>query len=888
MKQKIQWNSIKNKLLAVLLALCTTILALPAGFSSQAAVFPEFRSPINYGRGAFSAEVQGTAICYDSEGNPEICYGLQGGWLYIVNPVNGQLKRKERIQGATQLHSLVTGSDGNVYFNPYNANNLKRYNPKTGEITDLKGFNRNGTNICCQSAYDGKIYFGVYHADGGRVLEYDILNDTTYDYGVIKNGAQYVEGVAADEKYIYAGVGPSSADQPDIHAVIRIDKTTERKKQIVGPVKNISVFREITVAGDNILVFFNGGTGVFDKVTYNQSQLIKWFRPSSPHSEVHPEYPNKVYGIYSDNKLYEYDLDTYTLTPLTEILPTAGKVSGLGWVKIDGRWALEFHTQFFNYIGYYYPDTNETVINLPPDITNEDVGPHINGFEMSPDDVLYIGGYQTSMSAYDTVEEKFIYKIPNWPQNEGTGFMNGKVYFGTYSDAVMYRYDPKEPIKYVPYKYDENYQGAGNNPTMVWDIQNNQDRPYLVENYGDKLYIGTTCGYGKLGGALNIYEEDEEGNPSKKEIHRHIIPDQSITGIAVKGDLVYLSGTIRGGLGITPTETQAKMAVLDTKKGELTVEPFVPNLPVVGTTSTTIGDLSFGPDGLLWGVSEKEGLVFAMDSETFEVKKYAVTNAGDDRGALTRPLYLRWGPDGLLYTNAGWHISVIDPETAQYKKILAQSVSLMTLDSLGNIWYTRGGSEFCKLPRVMDEDVIQSRVDLAKQQVVVSGTLLESSTTTLKIEAPDGTIVMFDEFEAKASQKFTKKYVVDPLQNGTYTVYLDNKNMKTPYVCELEVETPNDVLRAESTLTVEDNVQGTVGVSNFYSTSKTVQVLLAGYQHKNGKENMVCAERIVKTIPAGAYEVIELSMDKNSQADTYRIFVWDDNLNPIITEKTVR
>ena len=61
-----------------------------------------------------------------------------------------------------------------------------------------------------------------------------------------------------------------------------------------------------------------------------------------------------------------------------------------------------------------------------------------------------------------------------------------------------------------------------------------QDRPYGMVNADGKLYIGTMAGYGKLEGALSVYDPETGGCTTWKSP----VPEQSIVSLA------YLDGKV--------------------------------------------------------------------------------------------------------------------------------------------------------------------------------------------------------------------------------------------------------------------------------------------------------------------------------------------------------
>lgn len=62
------------------------------------------------------------------------------------------------------------------------------------------------------------------------------------------------------------------------------------------------------------------------------------------------------------------------------------------------------------------------------------------------------------------------------------------------------------------------------------------------------------------------------------DVYRDIVKDQSIFGLAYHDGKIYGGTSLVGGLGISPTETQAKLFVFDVAKREKIAE-FTPMIP---------------------------------------------------------------------------------------------------------------------------------------------------------------------------------------------------------------------------------------------------------------------------------------------------------------------
>ena len=655
--------------------------------------FPHYGETESFGRGNWSADVHGGAICYDKEGNPLLCFGIQGGHFYVVDITTGEVKH-DYFYDAGYIYSnvIVTAADGKVYTNGYPAKQFKVYDPIADTFESLEINLDDGTPLAhaiLQGAFvtdDGKIFIGNFRNEGAEVFEYDIYTQNVINHGVVWEKGAYIKALSATDKYIYCGMGTG----PEVARIIRIDRKTGEKTHFLENPGGGIIYSMNLENGVFTAVTF-GNISIVDENTLERTAIVR----NSGGNRVSMRSPyNKNIFYHSDGEstyvsdgLFEYDMESKQDKKVADYPFDGEGLMICPWAELpNGDWVLPVMTSKVSGIGYYNPKTGEMKAFETSQIP--DAGPQIQSMEISPDNIIYIGGYQSSMGVYDIDGERFLYSLPTWEQNEGVGFLNGKTYFGVYTDATVWRYDPEKPINFKKYLFTREYQGDEYNPAMVYDIQDDQDRPFVLKGYKNKLYVGTFPGYSQFGGTLTIYEEDENGQPSAK-VFRHVVPNEAINGVAVKDNLVYLSGSIKPGLGVKPIETEAHISVFDTNT-ETVIDTFTPDLPSVGTSSPSIGELSFGPDGLLWGVSEKDGLVFAMNPETYEVEKYVVTAPGFDRGGLARPLYLRWGDDGLLYTTAGWNVSVIDPETMEFKK-LTQNCSLMTLDYDGNVWYAKGG-----------------------------------------------------------------------------------------------------------------------------------------------------------------------------------------------------
>ena len=914
----------KNKL--ILFVILTILAAVPVG-ATDGKGFPyitPYDSRENFGNGVQSTDIHKTAVCYDENGRALLCFGVQGGFFFAVDIETGEIVDKFNFDaGYIFCNAAATATNGKVYMSGYPATHLYVYDPSDHTFESLEAaVFTNGQHRAGCADKSGNVFFGTYSSSGASLFGFNTATGQVTDYGILDADAHYITAMAADDDYIYCGMGTAPATKG-----IRVNKKTG--EQTVFANVGSGMFKEIELTENKILMRGSGGTFVIDKGTLTQDYRAAGLQISSGA----PYDATRFYVMDTSCKINEYNEGSSTYSVVGKMDLVSERESKIcPWARLsDGSDVIPFVSEFMEELGYFNPKTGNFVKFEFSANDVPDSGPQIQSIEISPEGVIYMGGYQTSMSAFDIKKERFLYSIQDWTQNEGAGFLNGKVYFGTYTGASMWRYDPEKEMNYTPASYGV-YQGHDANPALVYDIDEAQDRPFVVKGYRDKLYVGTMSTYGELGGALVIYWEDEEGTPHGKTF-RNVIPKQSITGIAVRDNLVYLSGTIRGGLGVTPTETEAKIAIFDTET-ETVIKTVTPDLPGIGTASVTIGELSFGPDGNLWGVSNLNGLVFAMDPETLEVEKYVEISPGDDRGALARPLYLRWGEDGLLYTTAAWVVSAVNPKTMETLRI-APNCSLMTLDPWGDVWLGKGKgfvrqqvNKLDRLKLIVENTDLTAYSDKGKEELValfneaseyneassekeiidISDRIIsirnslykindhiknfkgeiENKYQTLKISGhsekgeqikisiynPEGKAVMFDVISPEADKDFSKTYRVDPLVKGEYSIYFKTEEMEHEAVRKITAAPPENTMFSETFMNEDLSFGGRI--SNFYAYPKKIRFAYARFG-SDGK--LIEVKTDLMNIPAGEFKFFEGTGEKKD-GEWVKLLLWD-NMMPV-------
>ena len=134
----------------------------------------------------------------------------------------------------------------------------------------------------------------------------------------------------------------------------------------------------------------------------------------------------------------------------------------------------------------------------------------------------------------------------------------GKLYLCYYGGAVMNLYDPAKPFWKVGTTADSN-------PITFGGIGDGHLRPRaMIRGPGGLIYIGSAPPYGQLGGAMAVWDPQQN---KTIEYYRNLVTNQSIVSLAYepKSGLIFGGSGNWGGGGTHPTEKEAKFFAFDPK-----------------------------------------------------------------------------------------------------------------------------------------------------------------------------------------------------------------------------------------------------------------------------------------------------------------------------------
>lgn len=800
---------------------------------------------------------QAGVIQRNSLGENEVYYHSNGlpGTFSVLDAETGKNKFSEPIPNTEALWAMTIGPDKNIYFAGTGDGKLYRYLPEQKKVEYL-GSNPSSKWVWdLEAAPDGKIYGGTFEdKKNGKVFEYDIYTGAFRDYGAVREGQDYVRGLTVYGDYIYTALGTN------IH-LYKIHRVTGEKTEIIVPGYSGNTGTSSDVFIVNNKLFFSVSTAnmvVLDMDTY---EIESKFSYNCMISDPYPANPNLIFYKNGTN-LYQYDFSTKssTLIPLSVPLPDTPRVKDMTWIDMKtgekaGKTVLAMVTQYGEYM--LYDPTDNWISFVELEIAAQPV--RIQSMDVSPKDGrLYFGGYQRGMSIYNPFTNNVDLNISSFPQPEGIGFLNDDVYHGTYVGAIMYRFDPSKPVS------------LNNNPKLVYDIQGHQDRPFAITSGNNKLFAGTVPDYGVLGGTLAIYDETTDTWTQ----YNNIVEDQSIISLAYRDGLLYGGTSVWGGLGSVPTKSEAKIFVWDVANGKK-IDEFTPIIPNIDEKPKMIGDMSFGPDGYLWGIVD--GTIFAMDVTTKKVVKSKVIQPSLYNTSKWKAYKIRWSPDGMIYTTLSRKLVAIDPSTLSYKVIDNGFINDMTLGIDGSIYYApEAGTNLSRIA-IPETDATLSSINI--DGVPLKG--FSPGILEYTCDLPVDSVVQATATQAKAT--VATQILLDKKQ-AIISVTGSDKKSKLEYKInlvgasnKLYIETPvitNLAGEAVQKLSKGDTIKASVNITNNTSENKSATLITALYDNNNSLRNI---SSMAKEIPVGSKENFstELVLPEQIEGYSLKIFLWD-------------
>lgn len=573
--------------------------------------------------------------------------------FHVINLDNNTLIRSLPLEGGGDVWSHTVAPNGTVYIAA--GGQLWAYFPSTKQVE--KVFTFSGETVFWALDHDehGNIYIAT--GPGGKIIKYDPASKTSRDYGRLMGhiSQEYVRSIAYSKGYIYGGTS--------INEIHKINVDTGEKQEIAAPLNEKAYVYDLDIVDDKYLIarFDTSQTRYIYDLDKNKWLDVKIENSSSGLHLAKTSLNGKIY-MPVNGQIQAFNLNTLQLEELGT--PYGTGFRGADWVEIDDPDLPGVSLITMNFNGgytYYNVQTNKIkqIANfLPP-------APSITHvFAKGNNGKIYITGMQASKAAeYDVFNHAFKL-IPMGQAGSVTPFED-KVYFGVYPHAEFEVYEPAN----------------GNNPKKLFNIGDEQDRP-LNGIIGDgKIFVANIPDYLKLGGAMMVYDPKGADPAQSFKVYRNIVQDQSIISLAYKNGIIYGSTNINGGLSSQTVAKEAKIFAWDVQKEQKIAEISI-SIPGLNNPPS-IGGLSIGPDGLLWG--GVNGYVFAIDPASMAMVKYKNLYPSDSSWGQWGSFHAEWS-DGVLYMHLGRRLTAIDPVTLNHVK-LADSEAF-TIGEDGHIYFS--------------------------------------------------------------------------------------------------------------------------------------------------------------------------------------------------------
>lgn len=636
---------------------CLTLVLSVVTWTSAALASCE-EALIDLGTPISAVVIADAAYGLGPEGEPYL-YVLVKGPPALFNVIDVRTSKRvfaQPLPNTKMSWGMAVGPDDAVYIATSMQGKMYRWKPGAAAVEDLGVMISGETHLWTIAiARDGTVYSGTY--PGGRAFAYDPATGVVRDFGQIAEGAAYARAIAVSEQHLFVGTGARTG------RIFQIDRKTGDKTEIPLP-PDVHPTLIMNLAFREGLLFTSvktqDGYLVYDTEAKNWSH----HRLTLP-SPAGPD--GKLYSL--SGSLYVFDPETGDWTS-TGFRPRGGGARSYGWLALgDSDFPGQSLVSTDMRGGYwmYNPQTGKGK-SLTADVQASPVP--IRSIEAGPDGRVYIGGYLSpgAAAAYDPASGTLV-RLPGMGQIEGWGAHGEELLIGVYPRAEIFRCDPREPWNY------------GKNPRKLFEIGQQQDRPFAFASNGRQVAIGTVPEAGQLGGALTVADL-ESGD---RQTFRNVVQDQSIISLVFHEQSGLLAGgsSISCGLGIEPAAKEGTLFLWDIEAGE----KIWSGTPVPGQMGVT--GLTAGPSGILWGITGQ--FLFRFDPEQLRV--IDVINLFPDE-TLSDPAtewvngYLNLHSDGYWYGLARSRVFRLDPRSMKSEELIRHA-AYFAQDENGDILFAR-------------------------------------------------------------------------------------------------------------------------------------------------------------------------------------------------------
>lgn len=562
--------------------------------------------------------------------------------LYLVNAETLEEEKHVLPKGSNcGMNSFVKGNNNDLYFASHAGSSLYKFDLDSKQFQKLAVLSK--TSSCFVGSYfssSGKIYVGTYPT--GCFYQYDL------EFGNVKK----FETIPGENIGLYC---TSFIDLPDGKMLIMtagsnpgismFDPKTETCEIIYGgnPEQEPRGWFNGFLDEDRILIRYPHDLRVFN---WKNLGFEKNMLDDFPDKICQMEKVGEDYYFTGNPSRKMFRLTQGEITPVKDGFPNFNLPTRLH--HLGNR---EFICMGDNGLAIRFGlDTGEMRSHQ---VDNEsDCGMGLQFLDKVPGEHVVIGAHfiNSQMFRIDLSSgkcESSINKVvPNPGQlNCGTTF-KGKYYIGSYVGAVISEYDWNK-------SYIQN-----ENPCVVMEIGQGQNRPVDMVNDGTYIYIATVADYGKLGGAITVFDPDS----GEYKVYRDFVDKQNPTGIFYHPESRLLVGgtNIYGDCGTAKSGTdEAVLFLWDTvqRKTVFTCSPWK-------LDTLKITDMS--PAGVCLGTKNQAGnegaeyFLWDIESRNYEIKPWPLP------GIFIGGTFMN---DREFYGATEHGLFVLDVQTSEYEML---------------------------------------------------------------------------------------------------------------------------------------------------------------------------------------------------------------------------
>lgn len=668
-----------------------------------------------------SLALDGSSMFFDANGDAH--------WFGIYNRV-GEGNGKTQFwdvnlkTGATNYFNTGSTGRGNgtskaisgnkFYIGINDACAIWEYDISTGSFS--KKTNSSWTSGCGTSsrevgvqstftAQDGMVYMGT--VTRGTVIEIDPSTGAIRDFGVIDppandptcstcTSSRYVANIAADSKYVYAGMRDTKTNSWWLAILNRSDGSLSASCWKDDGLGSGSVNTSL----DGSQIWYNGSyrldttDGACPTNTGNPPSLKSWF------------YNSKVYNPLGDSyaqsaSMFGYDIDISSITPNTN-------TGGLTTLKYrqSGSGSYTSKTQSIQTM-------NSAVRRIK---AKDSRSVYLGSGTYGPNAVFngsssIIAGEISGQSLYDIVPAgQYVYLL---------GYT-----------AITYRWDPNSAWTLSGSIGTSCNSGSPTNPCVA------------LQGLGKYHYYGVLANNGLVYVASDYVRGSRAGgdlawiNPSSGSVGSHAFNCDAPTGIALLSDgvtIAYSGDEDAGSFGCTSTE--GKLYLFNTNNN--TVTSTLTPIPGAGDQGKVIGTKDGGILGVLKDYpSNNKYTVYKIDQSGKHASWSPTTINGNIFGSVGKPdQKLILSNDDMVYTWNSSGVLKINPDdgtSAQYVSLSGISY----IEFAGEDLYISTGSSLRRIRGVNKASLIQKQVqnETPKEETKVEEKKVETPVPDTVIE----------------------------------------------------------------------------------------------------------------------------------------------------------